>query len=249
MRHFVSTDGAQGAALLRCALAAFPNDEYDIVAGTRSRAKIEAVAGAKRPVLSLDERVMTELQGRPDGYYDWFLNLWGGHVFAPQLLRKARRSLNVHPSLLPHGRGRDPVVWAVYEGAPAGVTLHEMTGPVDAGAIWYQEPVGYQPHETGGAVYSRVIDACMRVFAEQWPVLRQTTRSAQAQPDGNWPTRRRRDLEALRCRRIDSDVASAEIVRWLLAYDFGPSFRAQVELQGQIYDACLTLTPAKLPTP
>lgn len=53
-----------------------------------------------------------------------------------------RGCLNLHPSLLPDGRGPEPVFWAFHRGLDeTGVTLHLMNGEFDAGPIISRERV------------------------------------------------------------------------------------------------------------
>jgi methionyl-tRNA formyltransferase len=48
-------------------------------------------------------------------------------------------ALNVHPSALPNYRGPSPVLWAIRNGDPCmGLTVHRMTGQIDAGPILAQ---------------------------------------------------------------------------------------------------------------
>jgi methionyl-tRNA formyltransferase len=48
--------------------------------------------------------------------------------------------MNIHPSLLPHGRGPDPVFWVYRQGArDTGVTVHLMDGGLDSGPILAQQ--------------------------------------------------------------------------------------------------------------
>ena len=48
--------------------------------------------------------------------------------------------LNIHPSLLPHGRGPDPVFWVYRHGERgAGVTVHLMDDGLDTGPILAQQ--------------------------------------------------------------------------------------------------------------
>lgn len=50
--------------------------------------------------------------------------------------------LNLHPSLLPVGRGPDPLFWAFRHGwRETGATIHQMTSGFDAGPILAQERV------------------------------------------------------------------------------------------------------------
>lgn len=64
-----------------------------------------------------------------------------------RLSRRAREAarcgvLNIHPSLLPHGRGPDPVFWVYRHGErETGVTMHLMDDGLDTGPILAQEHV------------------------------------------------------------------------------------------------------------
>jgi methionyl-tRNA formyltransferase len=229
---------------LRCvefALDAFPEDELVVVAmdpGAEDTASALEARGV--PVHRYSKAVVAALREGAD--YDWLLNLWGGHIFRPALLGRVRRSLNIHPSLLPIGRGRDPVVWAVRDAQPAGVTLHAITAGVDEGEIWYQEGVPYAPEERGGVVYERVVAACIRVFQEQWSTIRSGTVATRPQGAGA-PARRRSELWADRTLDADADPAIRRTVRTLLAHDFGAGYRAVVTLGGRRYTATLELTP------
>jgi folate-dependent phosphoribosylglycinamide formyltransferase PurN len=49
--------------------------------------------------------------------------------------------LNVHFSMLPQHRGREPLFWAMLEGKGAGVSVHWMTDRFDAGRVVYQKPL------------------------------------------------------------------------------------------------------------
>jgi methionyl-tRNA formyltransferase len=50
--------------------------------------------------------------------------------------------LNVHPSLLPAGRGPDPIFWTFRRGEEStGTTIHQLTGRFDAGSIVRQQAI------------------------------------------------------------------------------------------------------------
>jgi methionyl-tRNA formyltransferase len=71
-------------------------------------------------------------------------------IFGARLLALPRLgALNVHPSLLPHYRGREPVFWALLRGErTVGVTVHRMTEDVDAGPILAQRALDVGPRAT-----------------------------------------------------------------------------------------------------
>jgi folate-dependent phosphoribosylglycinamide formyltransferase PurN len=76
---------------------------------------------------------------------------------------------NLHPGLLPWGRGMYPVFWALWEGTPAGATLHELVEALDAGPIVAAEAVASRPGDTGGSLHARVQDAEKALFDAYWP--------------------------------------------------------------------------------
>jgi hypothetical protein len=78
---------------------------------------------------------------------------------------------NLHPGLLPWGRGTHPVFWALWEGTPAGATLHELTGDADAGPIVEQRKVPVLAGDTGGSLHERVLAAERDLFARWLPRL------------------------------------------------------------------------------
>jgi methionyl-tRNA formyltransferase len=71
---------------------------------------------------------------------------------------------NLHPGLLPWGRGMYPVFWALWEGTPAGATLHELTVGLDEGPVVEQKRVAVLPSDTGGRLHERVQVAERELF-------------------------------------------------------------------------------------
>jgi len=51
-------------------------------------------------------------------------------------------TINVHPSMLPDGRGTTPVSWIINSNPQyAGITFHKLTNEFDSGDIIYQKPM------------------------------------------------------------------------------------------------------------
>jgi len=87
------------------------------------------------------------------------------------------RAYNLHPGYLPWGRGYYPVFWALWEGTPAGATLHEIDAGVDTGKIVAQELVPHTEWDTGWSLLQRVRAAEQRLFLKHWDCI-QTGHSA-----------------------------------------------------------------------
>lgn len=66
-------------------------------------------------------------------------------------------SLNVHPSLLPKGRGPAPIQWTLLRGeTETGVTIIRLTEEIDGGGMLAQEQTPIQPSENFGALRDRL---------------------------------------------------------------------------------------------
>jgi methionyl-tRNA formyltransferase len=95
----------------------------------------------------------------------------GYGVLIPEKLLGERLWLNVHPSLLPRWRGAAPVERAIMAGdRETGVTIHKITGDLDAGPIAAQRRIPIGPQDDAGIVFDRAaslaLDLLEEVFAE-----------------------------------------------------------------------------------
>lgn len=76
----------------------------------------------------------------------------------PAFLETARLGcLNVHFSLLPEHRGREPLFRAMLSGTGAGVSVHWMTAEIDTGAVVCQQPLDAGRYKT---LHHLILDAC-----------------------------------------------------------------------------------------
>lgn len=245
MRHLVFAAKWIGARCIEYMLDTFPEDDYTFVVCEPEADMIAEMLDRRGiPYMRLGEDTLGTIRSMEEGHYDWLLNLWGSHIFKEDTLSRTRHSLNIHPAYLPYCRGRDPVVWAIRRGFPAGVTLHAITEGVDEGPIWYREEVPYQLPIRGGNLYNRVVERCCNVFCDQWAKLRgghiiATPQSALKDVQ----TFRRSDLLVDQHIDIDSDAVSRNVILQLLAHDFAPGYTAQVAIGGKVYKATLSLLP------
>ena len=59
----------------------------------------------------------------------------------PEVIFSRQLTLNLHPSLLPYGRGPVPHIWTIVERTGIGVSLHAVDRSIDGGPIVAQRPV------------------------------------------------------------------------------------------------------------
>jgi methionyl-tRNA formyltransferase len=75
--------------------------------------------------------------------------------------------LNIHPSLLPHYRGPEPIYWAVAEGAAeTGISLHRAVPRFDAGPLLAQRRLDIRPDDTAGTLTRRLCELGVEALPE-----------------------------------------------------------------------------------
>jgi methionyl-tRNA formyltransferase len=136
-------------------------------------------------------------------------------------------AINVHPSLLPHYRGSHPIYWALYEGQPVvGVTVHEMTLPVDSGRILAQEEVRVSLNDHPDEVYDLICARAAVVLQRSLSLVEQTrTITGHLQVgEGSYRGNPWNELDRL---SIDWSEPAAQLVRRSRAFPGVLNFRAR----------------------
>jgi methionyl-tRNA formyltransferase len=68
--------------------------------------------------------------------------------------------IGMHPTLLPLGRGRAPIPWAIIKGLDqTGVTAFLLEEAADSGGILLQEPIQLSPRETATTLFDKCATA------------------------------------------------------------------------------------------
>jgi methionyl-tRNA formyltransferase len=93
-----------------------------------------------------------------------------GHIFPQNIIDHFDKKLiNLHPSLLPLGRGADPIFWSMVEGLPQGATIHLIDKGIDTGEILSQEEVILDSWLTSGEIYEKVSGRLFELFKSIYP--------------------------------------------------------------------------------
>lgn len=143
----------------------------------------------------------------------------GFSVHYPRILNEATLgrydvAYNLHPGLLPWGRGWYPVFWALWDQTPAGATLHEMTPKLDRGPIVDQINVVYTNADTGGSLLNRVRHAERELFDRYWPAFASGDRPAAHAPPGHGGSYHdKADFDAARDPKRWKELSAEQLVR------------------------------------
>ena len=140
---------------------------------------------------------------------DWLFIVGWSQIARDGVLGATRSGvLGMHPTLLPEGRGRAAVPWAILKGLNrTGVTLFKMDSGVDSGPILGQKVVAIDPLETATTLYEKIERAHCDLIVEAWPALSAGRLLARPQDEAKatvWPGRKPEDGRLNLSHRIEA---------------------------------------------
>ncbi len=129
---------------------------------------------------------------------DWmFVIGWSQIVHAPMLTTPVCGCIGIHPTLLPCGRGRAPIPWAILKGlSVTGVTMFRLDEHVDTGDMMAQKRIPMEPDMTATELYRRVDRAHVELMVAYWSQIMDGTIHLIPQDEAlatYWPVRRPAD--------------------------------------------------------
>lgn len=116
---------------------------------------------------------------------DWLFIIGWSQIVSPEVLKVPRKGIiGAHPTLLPIGRGRAAVPWAIIKGLDkTGVTFFKMDEGVDTGPILDQYEIPLSPLETASELYAKVNEAHVQLIRQIWPKLKSDAMVGQIQDE------------------------------------------------------------------
>ena len=104
---------------------------------------------------------------------DWLFIIGWSQIASIDILKVPRKGvIGAHPTLLPIGRGRAAVPWAILKGLDkTGVTFFKMDEGVDTGEILDQFEIPLRSDETATTLYNKVNEAHIELTQQIWPKL------------------------------------------------------------------------------
>ncbi|MBZ0156303.1 MAG: methionyl-tRNA formyltransferase [Alphaproteobacteria bacterium] len=102
-------------------------------------------------------------------------------------------AIGMHPTLLPEGRGRAPIPWAIIKGmSRSGVTMFYLDEGVDSGDIIVQKEFEIRFEDDAASVYFKAVSAMVGLAREYLPLLAegQAHRKEQEEAKASWWERR-----------------------------------------------------------
>ena len=88
-----------------------------------------------------------------------------GHIIPKEVIEIFKSKIvNLHPSLLPHGKGSDPVPWGIIQGYSQGASIHTVTEKLDSGLIVSQQLIESDLGMNAGEIYQKCIQSLLYQF-------------------------------------------------------------------------------------
>jgi methionyl-tRNA formyltransferase len=125
---------------------------------------------------------------------DWLFIIGWSQIAGAEVLTSTRCGvLGMHPTLLPVGRGRAAIPWAILKGLPeTGVSLFKLDTGVDTGPIAGQVKISLGPETDAAWLYAAVDAAHVQLMRETVPKLLSGSLVLTPQDDAlasEWPGR------------------------------------------------------------
>ncbi|MEZ4273103.1 MAG: LLM class flavin-dependent oxidoreductase [Myxococcota bacterium] len=155
--------------------------------------------------------------------FDYLFSIINHSITSPEILRLARRgAINFHDSLLPDYPGFHATSWAIIEGRQEhGVTWHEMSDDVDAGAILLQAKVQIAPDDTAFTLATQCSRAGLDSFVDLLKALETDGAERRPQQRGDAPVRGWSERPPACC-LIDWRQQATQISALIRGLTFGP---------------------------
>jgi methionyl-tRNA formyltransferase len=131
---------------------------------------------------------------------DWLFIIGWSQIAKKVILDAPHKGcLGMHPTLLPVGRGRAAIPWAILKGLnQTGVTMFKLDEGVDTGDIVAQVAIDLREDITATELYELVNQAHIKLIADAWPFIQNDTIQLTPQDDSKatvWPGRTPEDGE------------------------------------------------------
>lgn len=167
--------------------------------------------------------------------------LFGHHIPVDVIQHFGSNIVNLHPSLLPIGRGSDPIAWALIENEKQGVTIHVVEAGLDSGPIVGQRELGATFDLSAGDIYGLAMCELFKLFKEyiqKWP-----TEIKYLPQEGRVSFHKTSELAALRSSLGHGSAEVEHSLRVIQALTFSDGRRARLRLaNGELWEISLSMT-------
>lgn len=118
----------------------------------------------KFKIMSRKEQIINLKAANSSKDTDFLLLLWWPHILKNKTINEFDFVINLHPSLLPYGKGKYGYFWSILNNEPFGASLHLVDEGIDTGEVLAQKEILPSPMDTGEDLYKKGLEACINLF-------------------------------------------------------------------------------------
>jgi methionyl-tRNA formyltransferase len=131
---------------------------------------------------------------------DWLFIIGWSQIAKKEVLETPTKGcIGMHPTLLPVGRGRAAIPWAIIKGLnQTGVTMFKLDEGVDTGDIIGQGVIELEKNSTATELYRKVNDMHVKLISKYWNDIVNNSITLTSQNEAyatEWPERKPEDGE------------------------------------------------------
>ena len=162
-------DGFVGEKLVRFLLKSFRDQVFLIITYDENQiSKLAKSAKIKTFVFCNNNHLISNLPKK----FDLGFLLWWPKIIRKETLELPKEGFyNLHPSLLPFSKGKNPNFWAIRNEEPYGVSIHKVGLGIDMGEIIAQKSITYDWEDNGGTLYKKSQKECIDLFKKTFPKI------------------------------------------------------------------------------
>lgn len=169
-----------------------------------------------------------------------------GHVLPDEILRIVQcEIINLHPSLLPIGRGADPIPWSIIGQRKQGITIHIIESGLDTGDILFQKAFETNIGMNSGEIYDLATNLLFEELVNIFSSWVNKGIEASMQQGLQGTSHRSRELEDIRIMNAHETATIGEFLRKLQALTFADGRKPVVrDESGTLWDIDISITPS-----
>ncbi len=166
-----------------------------------------------------------------------------GHVLPEEFIaRFSGGILNLHPSLLPIGRGADPIPWSIIDKNVQGISIHLINLGLDTGDLVFQKEISSAINMNAGDVYDTAMVELYTEFVRCFPKWVNGEMTPYPQEGAVVSSHKSSELNQMRIFQEDEIGTFGDFVRRLQATTFSnaklPRFKDNM---GNIWDVTFSI--------
>lgn len=221
MRLLLLVDGWVGTAVFEWLAENYPDDIQLVVTKSENDISEKAHFLGIKTIIARREIDITQALEDMAETPDLGLTAWWPDILSKSVFSRARLGfLNMHPSFLPYGRGKNPNFWAVVRNEPFGATIHKIDEGIDTGPIAWQKSIPIDWEDNGETIYKKSQTALIEMFRENYARIRNFDIPLKPQPTMGYKTNYAGQLDAVCLLNLDQNYQMRHLLNLLRARTF-----------------------------